>query len=271
MAFKAGGKAAAFKGAEQNVGMEQVGDAKGDVGMPHLEGGSGVRIGHSMRSFCPNITNDTSVPNDVKAALLIMKKKDQTYEQCAGTTTIFGNKDCVHRQCYCITKEPAARFPADHAIFSTTEIQALRGRGYLEKTYRICHRHSKKLRIPFEYLLVLGLYAKALDEKIRGGIIQVRAMATLHKDDAFDALLDDISGLVPYLSRIGRQEAADARSSLKHAIDELLIVGVDERPAKKAKLERVFNGMSSLINGSPDVLVDTKLEDGSGGSVYEVL
>jgi hypothetical protein len=251
---KYGGKAEdAGDSDDDDIGMEALGDDDNkEEKDPEVPVAGVTPIDKSMKRFCPNITNDRETPPAVMKALTVLRRKDESYVQCEGTTTIFGNKDCVHRQCYCITKDDAKTYEADAQIFSITEISGLRDAGYLKKQYKICYRHSKKLRIPFVYLTVLDLIAKKLEAEIRGGVIQIRKLVQNKEDGQFDDILDDLLALIPYLSYINRQDAADARSSLKRALDNWTGAQVDDRPKKKLKLQGIVSAVHAQINGTPE-------------------
>ena len=214
----------------------------------------------TIKSFCQNISV-LDPPDDVTAAIEIAKRNGKSYVQCQGTTTVFVDKNCFHRQCFCITQKEAKVYQAGDSLFSKSEIEVLSKRGLLQKTYQICHRHAPNLRIPFEYLKQLGLESELLDEAVRGGIIKIRKISRKEEDTELEDLIDQISVLVPYLSRIRRQEAADARSSLKLAIDNIIDANADNLPGRKNKLERIVNEIYSQINGQENMITKTELQE----------
>lgn len=213
-----------------------------------------------MKQFCQNITADRAVPRDVLAALEFAQTRDIKYVQCQGTTTVFGDKDCYHRQCRCITRNEKKLYAPDPFIFTATEIETMGNNGLLQLEYQICHRHSPSLRIPFPYLENLELASHEMEEQIRGGIIDIGKITTKSGDDEFNTLLAQISTLVPYLTHINRQEAADARASLKRAIDMIVGANVDDMPSHKRKLQSIVDGIYTHIDGAIDTVADTTLD-----------
>jgi hypothetical protein len=212
----------------------------------------------TMKNFCNNIKADNTIPPDIKRLLVLAKTRNEDYNRCQGTTTVFGDKECMHRQCHCITKNAARTYVPDRTIFSEAEIVALAK--LVTIPYQICHRHSPILSIPFAYLKALNLDVKDMEEEIRGGIVRIRQLSVFGADVQTDILLDQLQSLVPYLTRISRQEAADARASLKRAIDEFSGSIVDERPAKRRRLEALVEVLYQQIDGTADSTIDTGLE-----------
>jgi hypothetical protein len=216
-------------------------------------------IGPSMRTFCPFI-KDIPPPTDVLRALVALKNKDPSYVQCEGTTTIFGDKQCHHRRCLCITKNAARTFPLDPSIFSEGEMVTLRD--VADNKYSICHRHSLKLRVPFEYLILLRLKVSEMETDIRGGVVMIRKNM-IGTDPEMHNLLDLILALVPQLGHISRQEAADARSSIKRGLDEFLRSETNEtnRTQKIRKLNTVYDMLAAQIDGDEKDHANTSLEE----------
>jgi hypothetical protein len=210
-----------------------------------------------LKTFCPNIKEGNVTPTAVEDALVVMKTKDTGYVQCAGTTTIFGAKDCVHRQCHCITRNAPQTYPADPEIFSKAELTTLASQKKLAKKYQICHRHIPSLRIPFEYLTVLELEKSTMDETIRGGIVRIRGLAGFSDNQEFDILLKNLGSLIPYLSEMSRQDAATSRAGLKRALDGLTAANSTERPLKVQKLQRAYKQVIDLIGEENIVHIDT--------------
>jgi hypothetical protein len=233
-------------------------DAEDKIPQPIVPIPPPAAIGPSMKTFCPFI-KVREAPEDVLRAILALKKRDTNYMQCQGTTTLFGDKKCHHRRCLCITRNAARTFVLDPSIFSKEEMVTLTDAA--KKEYSICHRHSLKLRVPFDYLKLLQLEVSKMETEIRGGVVMIRKNM-IGKDPAMHTLLDLILDLVPQLGRISRQEAADARSSIKRGLDEFLRSETNEtnRPQKLLKLNTVYDMLVAQIDGSDEDHANTSLE-----------
>ena len=240
-------------GANKQVGGSVGLQKKKQPGVPGKKVPVKTKKTKSIVNFCQNIKPDDDTPDDVKKVLALAKQKNNAYEQCQGTTTMFGTKNCYHRQCYCITKNDGVEHLPSDSIFSKSEIKTLEEKGLLNKKYKICHRHSPVLRIPFQYLQVLNLEALTMEEQILTGIIKIRKISRSEPNGSeVDKLMDEIATLIPYLIRLTRQEAADARASLKRSIDEIMDTEVDERPKQKRKLQGIVGDLYTLLNGIPN-------------------
>jgi len=215
-------------------------------------------VSKEFKNFCGNIINTESDDEkkreaDIQKVVGVLQetKTDETveYVRCEGTTTVFGNKLCVQRQCRCVTKNQPDDFdPIEMNMFAPSEKKILSAAitdEKLKSRYRLCNRHSSSIRLPFEYLKQLKLAVGAMEKEIRGGILEIRKSS--YGGDTIDGLLDNILTLIPFIANMGRETAHDARSSVKRALDDY-ISSDDEPPEKLQKIQDVYTTIHATIN-----------------------
>jgi hypothetical protein len=251
------GKSANLLGQKSGAGSFE---KQGDGSKNGASGAVKKKTKRGIKNFCQNINLEEKDPL-LDKALDFAKRRNSKFARCEGTTTVFGDKNCYHRRCMCITQKDKLLFPPDPSIFSEEEIDTLEKMdgGITKLPYQICGRHSLTLRIPFVYLKKLTLFQKDLDEKILGGIIQIRKSSRDVPNDKIDSLIDEISAIIPYLTRISRQNAHNARASLKHAIDEYLDFDVDNK--RPDKLQKVVDDIYVQINTPQEIKKTALLEE----------
>jgi hypothetical protein len=214
-------------------------------------------VSKEFKNFCGNIINTASDDErnreeEIQKVITVLQKTktDDTvkYVRCEGTTTVFGNKLCVQRQCRCVTKNQLEPFdPNNMNMFATSEKEILIAaiaENKLKSEYQLCNRHSSSIRLPFEYLKRLDLVAGEIESDIRGGILEIRKSS--YGGDTIDGLLDNILTLIPFIANMGRENAHDARSSVKRALDDFILS--EDEPAKLQKIEEVYTSIHTAIN-----------------------
>ena len=206
-------------------------------------------------NFCPHLSKTSTTPQDVVELLATKEVQKRGYVQCAGTTTLFGQKDCVNRQCYCITKNAAETFPPSPAVFSTAEMETLVNAGLTTTPYQMCNRHATTLRIPFAYLHALELKQTELADAIEGDILFTRDRATETDDSELVQLMDLMDKLLRHIKeRTGRQEASNARASIKRAFDHFTS---DDDVNRSTKRKRLTTTMETMF----DIIADGRQDD----------